>query len=457
MEQTQVSLGERVASIAARIERLPFTGTQIRARVIIGTATFFDAFDAITIAYVLPVLTPLWNLTSQQIGALISVGYLGQLVGALFFGWLAERYGRLRSLQLSIIILSLFSLACAVAPSYWWLFLFRTIQGLGLGGEVPVAAAYINEISKARRRGLFFLAYELTFALGLLVTAFLGRLIVPSLGWRWMFVIGAIPAILVIFLRRTLPESPRWLALQGRVDEAERVVMDLEREAERVRGTLPEPVVRPEYYVTRFEIRFSELFSPLYRRRTLVLWVMWFASYFANYGIQTWAPTIYRTVYNIPVQQALNYALYAQMLAFVGSVLCTLFIDVTGRRAWFIGAYSLGGIILLLLASLGAGDATQVVILLSISLFFFSNTSLALYVYTPEQYPTRLRALGTSVATSWLRLASAIGPYVMGVVVPVIGIAGAFAMFGAVLLLGGLVVALFGIETKEQPLEVLAP
>ena len=179
MERMEIPVGERIANIVARIERLPFTGTQIRARVIIGTATFFDAIDAIAIAYVLPVLTPLWGLTTQQVGLLIGVGYIGQLVGALLFGWLAERYGRLRSLQLSIAVFSIFSLLCALAPGYWWLFLFRTIQGVGLGGEVPVAAAYINEITKARRRGLFFLGYELTFALGLLVAAFLGRLLVP--------------------------------------------------------------------------------------------------------------------------------------------------------------------------------------------------------------------------------------------------------------------------------------
>ena len=126
--------------VAARLERLPLSSWQVRARIIIGTATFFDAFDALAIAYILPVLAPLWHLSPQQVGFLISAGFFGQLFGALFFGWVAERYGRMRALLGAIATFGLLSFACAFSWDYTSLLILRTLQGFGLGGEVPVAA-----------------------------------------------------------------------------------------------------------------------------------------------------------------------------------------------------------------------------------------------------------------------------------------------------------------------------
>jgi putative MFS transporter len=142
-----------VSDVVARIERLPISWWHIKARIIIGVATFFDAFDALAIAFVLPVLVPAWKLGGPQIGLLISAGYLGQLGGALFFGWIAERYGRITAMFWSILIFAIMSLACALAWDYQSLVSARIIQGFGLGGEVPVAAAYISELARAKGRG----------------------------------------------------------------------------------------------------------------------------------------------------------------------------------------------------------------------------------------------------------------------------------------------------------------
>ena len=122
-----------------------------------GAATFFDAFDVLAISVALPVLVGRWHLSPREAGFLISTGFAGQLGGAFLFGWMAERFGRLRAMTFSVALLALMSLACAGAWSYSSMLLFRTIQGIGIGGEVPVAAAYINELSKAHRRGRFFL------------------------------------------------------------------------------------------------------------------------------------------------------------------------------------------------------------------------------------------------------------------------------------------------------------
>ena len=178
------------AALIARLERIPFTRWHLRARLIMGSATFFDAFDALSLAFVLPVLVRLWGITPVQIGWLIAAGYLGQFAGALIFGALAERYGRIRSAAGATAVMSIMSVACALAGNFPALLVLRLIQGIGIGGEMPVAAVYINELSKAQGRGKFFLLYEMIFPIGLMMTGQIGAIAVPTLGWQSMFLIG---------------------------------------------------------------------------------------------------------------------------------------------------------------------------------------------------------------------------------------------------------------------------
>jgi putative MFS transporter len=160
--------------ISARIERLPTSPWHVRARVLVGTATFFDAFDALAVAQALPILVGVWHLHTAQVGLLISIGYVGQLLGALTFGWLAERHGRLPAMATAIAIYSVMSALCGLAPNFQTLLIFRALQGFGLGGEVPIAAAYIAEIARAKGRGRFFLLYENIFSVGVVVTGAIG-------------------------------------------------------------------------------------------------------------------------------------------------------------------------------------------------------------------------------------------------------------------------------------------
>ena len=174
---------------------LPLTSWYRRLMLIVGMAGFFDAFDALTIAFVLPVLIPLWHIEPGRIGALISIGYVGQLIGALGLSWMAERFGRLNVLRWSIAIYAVFNFACAFAWSYHSLFWLRFFQGLGLGAEVPIAATYMNEFTRAELRGRLVLLFQAIFAFGVMITALLAVWVVPHLGWQWMFVFGALPAL----------------------------------------------------------------------------------------------------------------------------------------------------------------------------------------------------------------------------------------------------------------------
>ncbi len=452
---TGISVSEQ--SIAARLERLPVSPWHVKMRVILGVATFFDAFDALSIAYVLPVLIGAWKIAPQQIGGLISIGFAGQAIGALIFGWLAERIGRVPVARITIAIFALMSLVCATADSYDQLFWYRFLQGIGLGGEVPVAAAYISEIARADRRGGFFLLYELIFPVGLLGASAVGSQVVPLWGWQWMFIIGAVPAVLTLFMQRLCPESPRWLASQGRLDEADRNLTAIEKivsgYGKEPLPPVPDLAARPTGKPTRI----AELFEGQYLKRTLFVWVLWACSYLVGYGIQTWLPSLYRTVYKLPLQQSLNYGVVTSACGLLGAFTCAMVIDRIGRRPWFIGAFSLCCVGLLALALSGGSEAFQVLIFASFSFLWLSSLNLAVYLYTAEIYPTRMRALGTSIATFWLRLASVAGPFIVGYVLPIYGITGVFFLFGGVALIGAIASILGVIETRKRVLEEVSP
>jgi putative MFS transporter len=284
---------ETIRAVAARIERLPFSSWHLKARVLIGTATFFDAFDALTIAQVLPVLRPLWGLNGPEIGVLISAGYLGQLFGALMIGYCAERWGRLPALVGSISVMAIMSLLCGLAWNYESLLIFRTIQGIGLGGQVPIAAVYISEIAKAHKRGRFVILYECIFTFGLFISGFIGSFVVPRFGWETMFFIGTAPILIALSLRSLLPESPRWLASRNRLDEATSAMDRIEREIEKSSGNkLPAPTEWVPADTKRASWR--DIVGPDYLRRSIVVWIIWFTTFFITYGLGTWLPTLYR-------------------------------------------------------------------------------------------------------------------------------------------------------------------
>jgi len=444
-------------NVLARIERLPLSSWQVRTRIVVGTATFFDAFDALTIAYVLPAIGPLWHLDFADVTWLISAGYVGQLVGAMIGGSLAERVGRRPVVVVSVLWFGLLSLACGFAWSYQSLVVLRLLQGLGLGAEVPVAATYISELAKASGRGRFVLLFELVFPVGLVAAAVFGKWIVPNLGWQYLFFVGGIPALFALFMMRNLPESPRWLASRGRSGEAADAIAYIEKKVAAATGKpLPEPQPAPSTTGTR-KASWSDLFGKLYLRRTLVIWVAWFAAYFVNYGLSTWLPTVYQTVFKLPLDQALTYGLVAPSVGLTSSLLCALLIDHIGRRIWFACAFGLGGLALLSLWVIGPTTPERVLLLTSMSYMCISTLSLALYLYTSELYPTRVRALGTSTGTAWLRVASIIGPWVVGTTLAKGGLANVFLVFGVAALVASLVVALFAVETKKRVLEEISP
>lgn len=445
-------------SIAARLERLPVTWTHIKSRLVVGTATFFDAFDAISLASVLPVVAAAWKLHPTEIGILISAGNLGQFCGALGFPWLADRIGRLKGLYYSALLFSLASLLCGLSWAYPVLLMARFVQGIGTGGEVPVAAAYINEIAKAKHRGRFFLLYETIFPIGLIAAGLVGSWVVPNFGWQWLFFIGAIPAVVALVIRRRLPESPRWLANRGKIGAADRIVRSMEVEAEAKLGhPLPPPNLEGIGPISAAQASWTELFRPPYRVRTFTIWAIWFCSFFTTQGLNAWLPTIYKTVFNLGVQEALLLGVVTTSAGVLSNLAVAFLVDWTGRRLWLSVALPLGGVSLLTLALFGMGSAAALSVAATAAFFFLSSVSVMLYLYTPELYPTRIRALGTGMSAAMRNIAATISPIAVGIVLSSSGFEGVLVMFGIMPVIAGAIVMMFTIETKGRALEDLSP
>ena len=445
------------AQIVGRIERLPVTRRLLLLRMIVGIATFFDAYTVLAIAFAMPQLVTEWSLTPGQVGMIISAGYVGQLFGAVIFGSLAEKFGRLKILFVTIMLFVSMDVACLFAWSAWSMIAFRFLQGVGTGGEVPVASAYINEFIGAEKRGRFFLLYEVIFPIGLMFAGMVGFFLVPVYGWKAMFIVGLVPSVLTIPLRWFMPESPRWLASQGRIAEADAVVKLLEDNARNSGAVLREPVVSTIDPRATARSDWRELFKGIYLKRTVMIWGLWVCAYMINNGLVTWLPTLYKQVFQLPLQTALAYGWITSGVGVIASIICALMIDKVGRKPWYATAFLLATLPLLTLSWLGATSAVEVLILATATYAILQTIAFSLYLYSAELYPTRLRAVGTGFGSAWLRAGSAVGPIMVGAIVADLGIQYVFAAFAGVALVGGLVTILFAIETKGRVLEELSP
>ena len=249
--------------------------------------------------------------------------------------------GGCRVLLFTILLFVSMDIACLFAGGAASMMLFRFVQGIGTGGEVPVASAYINEYIGSKGRGRFFLLYEVMFLLGLVGAGLIARALVPVYGWKAMFIVGLVPALVLLPLRFFMKESPRWLASKGRYEEADRIVSALERSAIGAGHKLAEPPSPSRRRRSQSRSNWRELFQGIYRRRTLTIWAMWFCSYLVANGMITWLPTLYRQTFNLPLETSILYGLLTSVAGVIASIACALLIDRVGRKRWYVAAFLL--------------------------------------------------------------------------------------------------------------------
>lgn len=440
------------AELAARLDRLPVTRLHRFFIAVVGVAVFFDLYDLFLAGTISTVLTKEFHVGPDELKLLLASAFLGAFVGALTLGRLADRIGRRRAFLLTLGIYSVFTLAGAFSTDLWMLVICRFLAGVGIGGELPLADAYLSDLLPARSRGRAIAwAYTIGFC-GVPAAGFLARGLVGTTplgidGWRWLFVIGALGAAIVWLVRFGLPESPRWLATQGRFDEAEKVVRRLEAAAP---GPLPEPVPAPPEPAPQ---RASALLRPPWRRRTIMLYVFQALQTFGYYGFGSLVPLVlaakgYGLVTSLTFS-ALTFLGYP-----IGSALSIPIIE-RFERKWLI----VGSAVAMAVFGLGFGFATSDVLIAVLGFCYtaasnvFSN---AFHTYQGELFPTALRATAAGSAYSLSRLATAAMPFVL---IPVLNGAGAGAMFAVVAAAMAVLVldiVLFGPRTTGLSLESIA-
>jgi putative MFS transporter len=360
-------------------------------------------------------------------------------------------------MQWTIALIAVLAALCAAAWSFPVLLVLRFIQGLGLGGEVPIGATYINEFTNAKTRGRVVFGLQTFFAFAVAMTALVGTIVVPNFGWRWMFILGTIPALLAIPLRRLMPESPRWLAQRVSLEAADKATTQIEQAviASGVKELAPLPDNIPP--IVEKKARIAELFAPAFRSRTFSVWALCFCYASISTAMGAWLPTIYRTIYKLPLASALQYSLATASASFLGACVGIFFIDRLGRRKCFFIAFILGS---LPMAYLGLttvpSSAVEVMILTSLGNFMLAWLIPGFYVYMPEVYPTRMRALGAGVGSSWFRIATIVSPTIIGFLLQETTISAVFLFFAGIGLVGAAVVYFFVIETRGRVLEEIS-
>jgi MFS transporter, putative metabolite:H+ symporter len=460
---TSVLVPGEVAWIAGRLDRIPPNGFHVRLAALLGTGTFFDGFDAISIAVVLTAIVSYFHISIGTASLIVSAGYLGQFVGALVVGALSERIGRRRAFVLCLIAFGALSLLAALSWSSTSLLVFRLLQGVGLGAEVPVAATLMNEYLSTRKRGRIGMFYQSLFGWGLffppLVTLLLVAAVGPQSAWRYLFAVGAIPALVGLYAWFKLPESARWLAGKGRLAEAEALVGQVEAAAHDRGDILAAPVALPQ--PTSQDFRPGELFRGVYRGRTVMLWSAWFLASFINYGCSVWLPTLYVRLGGAAPSTSLLLTAFVGGLSALCVLLAALVIDRVGRRRLLITSFA----IMLLGAAIGTVGVgvfawSTLPVLITAGTVVGIGAPLALgplWIYTGELYPTRMRSWATSAASGMNRAASIISPLIIGAVLTAHGgVSGIFSILLVCALLGVIVMTTMGVETSHRSLEDIA-
>lgn len=417
-------------SRSQRLDRLPFTRQHGRLLAGSGVGWALDAMDVGLVSFILAALAAQWSLSPGQLSAIASIGFVGMAVGASLGGLLADRIGRRQVFALTLLVYGVATGASALVTGVGLLLVLRFLVGLGLGAELPVASTLVSEYAPARIRGRVVVALEAFWALGWLLAAVIGYLVVPASanGWRWAFALGMVPAVYAVVVRWGLPESVRFLERQGREAEAEAAVRRFETSAG-IEPPEPAPGAddRPEGPVEAGP-RWTALWSPTYRRRTIALWLTWFGTNFSYYGAFIWLPSLL-VASGFTLVKSFEYTLIITLAQLPGYAVSAILIERWGRRptlATFLAGSALSAV------AFGLADSVPAVLATGMALSFFNLGAWgALYAVTPEVYPTDLRATGAGSAAAFGRIASIVAPLLVPLLRSTTGLSGLFGVFAA--------------------------
>ncbi|HEY2022632.1 MFS transporter [Paraburkholderia sp.] len=449
-----------MSPIAARLERLPFSRFHFKLLLMGGLGFMFEAIDAAIIAFILPVVRTKWHLTSFETGLLGSSTYVGFLVGALLAGLLGDRFGRRVVMMWSLTFFCVLTFINAFVNDWHTFALLRAIAGIGMGAEGAIIAPFLVEFVSNRYRGAFTGALAGFFSFGFVAAALLGYFVIPlnPEGWRIALIIVSLPVVVLLWWRRSLHESPRWLELHGRHDEAEAVVADIERQIERTGVTLA-PVSPVAGSTLSFEQSGSFfgnlklLWKPPLARTTLMTWCLWLSVTFCSYAFFVWIPGLL-VQHGMTITKSFSVSIIIYLAQIPGYYSAAYFCEKLGRKTTIVSYMGMACVAGIWLAN--AGSDTAIVFASTFMSFAMNGVNAGEYAYTPEVFPTHLRATGMGAASAFGRIGAICSPMLVGYIYPLWGFAGVFGMTTGILLIGAFAVIFLGVSTHGRTLEEIA-
>jgi MFS family permease len=447
--------------LAAVLDRIRFRRVHVLILVLVAFGTLINAIEEYNVGLAGPLIAREWSLSNAQVGLLTTLTFMGMAIGSLAAGVVGDRHGRRITFMYNLALYTAGALLAAFSPGFGWLLGARFFVGIGLGGELNTGLTLVAELMPTRYRGAALATVNVAGGgLGIFVASALAALVLgpmeaalggPAVAWRWLLGVLALPALALFVYRRFLPESPRHLLIEGRVEEANAVLTRLDRNHLRPTRTTPNRYFEaPEgTRPPRVQLRRSEVFQGRLRRNTAVIWVVCAMTFGAQVTITVFMPTVLVSR-GLNVSASLLYTMIINVGGLVGATLASAF------GHWFKRRVVLGyGSALAVVAAIGLGMAPSLAAALVFGtllqlMFLLLNTTT--FVWAPELYPTRVRAFGTGMAVTVLLLSASFVPLLAGIIDDAHGTAGLFLLISVMYVVMAATVWL-GPETHGLSLE----
>ncbi|WP_433286192.1 MFS transporter [Pseudonocardia sp. CA-142604] len=448
--------------LGAALDRIPFRRAHVLILVLVAFGALFDAIEQYNVGLAAPLIAAQWELSNTQVGLLTTLTFAGMAIGSLIAGITGDRYGRRVTYMYNLVLYTVGALLAAFAPDIGWLLVARFIVGIGLGGELNTGLTLVAELMPTKYRGAAVATVNIAAGgLGIFVSSALAAVVLgplettlggPEVAWRWLLGLLALPAVLVFVYRWFLPESPRYLLVEGQVAAANEVLSRLA--ANRLR---PLRDTQPTAYVDAAEgerlprqrVRLAEIFSGALARNTLVIWVVSAMTFGAQVTITVFMPTVL-VARGIDVSTSLAYTTIINIGGLIGAVLASVF-GYRLKRRMVLGY----GAVVAVVVAIAFGTSASLAMILVLGgllqlMFILLNTTA--WVWAPELYPTKVRAFGTGASVTVALVSASLVPLLAGVIFDAAGAVGIFVMVGVMYVIMATAVR-FGPETQGVALE----
>jgi MFS family permease len=448
--------------LSAALDAIPFRRAHALILVLVAFGALFDAIEQYNVGLAAPQIAQLWSLSNAQVGLLTTLTFAGMAIGSLIAGVTGDRYGRRVTYMYNLLLYTAGALLAAFAPDIGWLLLARFIVGVGLGGELNTGLTLVAELMPTKVRGAAVATVNIAAGgLGIFASSALAALVLgplqaalggPTLAWRWLLGLLVLPALLVFVYRWFLPESPRYLLVEGRVQEANGVLTRLA--ANRLRPVKGMPVTRyidvaEGHRLPRQRVRLAEIFEGRLARNTVVIWIVSAMTFGAQVTITVFMPSVL-VARGFDVSTSLAYTTVINVGGLIGAVLASVFGYRFKRRV----VLGYGSIVAVVVAIAFATSANLAMVLMMGGLlqlmFILLNTTT--WVWAPELYPTRVRAFGTGASVTVGLVSASLIPLLAGIIFDAVGALGMFVLVGVMYVIMAVTVR-FGPETHGASLE----